>query len=422
MPDPTAEPTQTPDLPEDPPPTQQPETELFPETAADNGQLAVLKAQLENLLADETRLKAEIDTTADPSDQLASLRSQRRSTERSISNVNDQIDAMEDSAQIAEDIQKKQSQIDNLQAQINALSAKEEKIDSLSGQIEKAIEDINTANFDLETQRIALETLETNHSAQVSKTEANQATQSQIDALTVETLNNAIENAQVEIRSINAELSAAQALLATPALSAKADGVVTLVSYTEGDTVPAGKSVVTIGDSGEKCVAAEIPQEDIGGVELGQAVELQFVADPDNTTFSDKLTLTDEMTAASGSVTLDSVYEAQVGGATAGYAIKVVASGSQGKIEMMVGVDGEGTVTGVSIVKNAETAGIGSKVMTNMPTASGVGVLSQFEGKSAADGLLAVGTNVDAISGATVSTRGVTNGVNAALAVAGVMG
>ena len=127
-PDPTTEPTQTPDLPEDPPPTQQPETGLFPETAADNGQLSVLKAQLENLLADETRLKAEIDATADPSDQLASLRSQRRSTERSISNVNDQIDAMEDSAQIAEDIQKKQSQIDNLQAQINALSAKEEKI------------------------------------------------------------------------------------------------------------------------------------------------------------------------------------------------------------------------------------------------------------------------------------------------------
>ena len=146
------------------------------------------------------------------------------------------------------------------------------------------------------------------------------------------------------------------------------------------------------------------------------------VADPDNTTFSDELPLTDEMIAAAGSVTLDSVYEAQVGGASAGYAIKVVASGSQGKIEMMVGVDGEGTVTGVSIVKNAETAGIGSKVMTNMPTASGVGVLSQFEGKSAADGVLTVGANVDAISGATVSTRGVTNGVNAALAVAGVMG
>lgn len=146
------------------------------------------------------------------------------------------------------------------------------------------------------------------------------------------------------------------------------------------------------------------------------------VADPDNTTFSDKLTLTDEMVAAAGSVTLDSVYEAQVNGQSAGHAIKVVASGSQGKIEMMVGVDAEGTVTGVSIVKNSETSGIGSKVMTNMPTASGVGVLSQFEGKSAADGTLTVGANVDAISGATVSTRGVTNGVNAALAVAGVLG
>lgn len=146
------------------------------------------------------------------------------------------------------------------------------------------------------------------------------------------------------------------------------------------------------------------------------------VADPDNTTFSDALPLTDEMTAASGSVTLDSVYEAQVNGAAAGHAIKVVASGSQGKIEMMVGVDAEGVVTGVSIVKNSETSGIGSKVMTNMPTASGIGVLSQFEGKSAADGTLTVGANVDAISGATVSTRGVTNGVNAALAVAGVLG
>lgn len=146
------------------------------------------------------------------------------------------------------------------------------------------------------------------------------------------------------------------------------------------------------------------------------------VADPDNTTFSDKLDLTDEMVAAAGSVTLDSVYEAQVNGQSAGHAIKVVASGSQGKIEMMVGVDAEGTVTGVSIVKNSETSGIGSKVMTNMPTASGVGVLSQFEGKSAADGTLTVGANVDAISGATVSTRGVTNGVNAALAVAGVLG
>lgn len=167
-----------------------------------------------------------------------------------------------------------------------------------------------------------------------------------------------------------------------------------------------------------------VTEEKIDAINWEKTVEAMkaVVADPDNTTFSDALPLTDEMIAASGSVTLDSVYEAQVNGAGAGYAIKVVASGSQGKIEMMVGVDGEGAVTGVSIVKNSETSGIGSKVMTNMPTAAGVGVLSQFEGKSAADGTLTVGANVDAISGATVSTRGVTNGVNAALAVAGVLG
>ena len=148
------------------------------------------------------------------------------------------------------------------------------------------------------------------------------------------------------------------------------------------------------------------------------------VADPDATTFSDALPNTPEMEAAclAGGATLQSVYEVQVDGAPAGYAIKVSATGSQGAIEMMVGVDGEGAVTGVSIVKHSETSGIGTKVADNEPTASGVGVLSQFEGMSAADGTLTVGANVDAISGATVSSRGVTGGVNAALAVAGVMG
>nr|WP_326185790.1 FMN-binding protein [uncultured Oscillibacter sp.] len=148
------------------------------------------------------------------------------------------------------------------------------------------------------------------------------------------------------------------------------------------------------------------------------------VADPDNTTFSEALENTDAMTAAASSAgaTLDSVYEVLAGGESAGYAVKVVASGSQGSIEMMVGVDAEGVVTGVSIVSNSETSGIGSKVMDNEPTAAGVGVLSQFEGKSAADGALTVGSNVDAISGATVSTKGVTTGVNAALAVAGAIG
>lgn len=129
--------------------------------------------------------------------------------------------------------------------------------------------------------------------------------------------------------------------------------------------------------------------------------------------------LTDAMSAAASAngAKLTEAYEVKEGGANAGYAFKVVASGSQGNIEMIVGVDGDGLVSGVSIVSNKETSGIGSKVMENNALSSGTGVLDQFIGMSGA-GSLAVGKNVDAISGATVSSKGVTKGVNAALAVA----
>lgn len=149
-----------------------------------------------------------------------------------------------------------------------------------------------------------------------------------------------------------------------------------------------------------------------------EAAMAQVVSDPSSFQAVTELpqAAVDAATAAGG--TLTELYDGQ----GAGYVLKVVASGSQGNIEMMVGVDGDGVVTGVSIVDNSETAGIGSKVMENEPLASGTGVLDQFAGKSAADGTLAVGTNVEAITGATVSTRGVTTGVNAALAAVAALG
>ena len=149
-----------------------------------------------------------------------------------------------------------------------------------------------------------------------------------------------------------------------------------------------------------------------------EAAMAQVVSDPSSFQAVTELpqAAVDAATAAGG--TLTELYDGQ----GAGYVLKVVASGSQGNIEMMVGVDGDGVVTGVSIVDNSETAGIGSKVMENEPLASGTGVLDQFAGKSAADGTLAVGTNVEAITGATVSTRGVTTGVNAALAAVDALG
>lgn len=113
---------------------------------------------------------------------------------------------------------------------------------------------------------------------------------------------------------------------------------------------------------------------------------------------------------------LDSIYEVKDGGNVVGYTVKVIASGSQGSIEMIVGVDSALTVTGVSVVDHSETSGIGTKVTSNVD-----GVLDQFKGMSGA-GTLVVGTNVDAISGATVSSKGVTSGVNAALAAVEALG
>ena len=144
---------------------------------------------------------------------------------------------------------------------------------------------------------------------------------------------------------------------------------------------------------------------------------------PEGAETADALTL-DEAVAAAASAqggTIEGVYPVTMNGEAAGYAVTVVASGSQGKIEMAVGVDANGAITGVSIISHSETSGIGTKVMGNEPNNNGVPVLDQFIGMSGA-GSLVVGGNVTAISGATVSTKGVTKGVNAALAAVEALG
>ena len=104
---------------------------------------------------------------------------------------------------------------------------------------------------------------------------------------------------------------------------------------------------------------------------------MQKVIEADD--FSDAMELTDDMTAAATAQggTLAAVYQAQSGGQPVGYAINVEASGSQGTISMMVGIDMDGAVTGVSIVTNSETSGIGSKVMSNEPLTNGTRVLPE---------------------------------------------
>ena len=123
------------------------------------------------------------------------------------------------------------------------------------------------------------------------------------------------------------------------------------------------------------------------------------------------------VSAAAAYGTLDSMYEMSTGG----YAMKIVASGSQGSIEMIVGVDANKALTGVSVVSHSETGGIGTKVINNDPNSAGTPVLDQFVGMSGA-GSLVVGKTVTPISGATVTSKGITAGCNAALAAVEAMG
>ena len=144
---------------------------------------------------------------------------------------------------------------------------------------------------------------------------------------------------------------------------------------------------------------------------------------PEGSEFTDKLEISDEVAAAAAAQggKLTELYGVKNAGADAGYVMKIAASGSQGTITMMVGVDANKAITGISVVSHSETSGIGTKVMGNEPNTAGVPVLDQFMGLSGS-GSLVVGKTVTAISGATVSTKGITMGANAALAAAETLG
>ena len=144
---------------------------------------------------------------------------------------------------------------------------------------------------------------------------------------------------------------------------------------------------------------------------------------PEGSEFGDKMEITDALAAAASAQggKLVELYPMTNGGADAGYVMKISASGSQGSIVMMVGVDADKAITGISVVSHSETSGIGTKVVGNEPNAAGEPVLDQFIGMSGS-GSLVVGKNITAVSGATVSTKGINMGANAALAVAELLG
>jgi len=105
-------------------------------------------------------------------------------------------------------------------------------------------------------------------------------------------------------------------------------------------------------------------------------------------------------------------YRGRQGEALSGVAFKVVATeGYGGNIEIMVGVDGQGTVSGIEILNHAETPGLGSRIAEGW-------FKEQFKGRGLDNADWRVkkdGGQFDQITGATISPRAVVKAVKEGL-------
>ena len=110
---------------------------------------------------------------------------------------------------------------------------------------------------------------------------------------------------------------------------------------------------------------------------------------------------------------IQEVYKGLDGSEVVGYTIKTAPSGYGGTFDCMVGISKDGKITGVNMSNMQETAGLGAKAVE--PEFRG-----QYKGKEAKELVVAKGSakgdnEILAISGATITSTAVTNGVNSAI-------
>ena len=108
-------------------------------------------------------------------------------------------------------------------------------------------------------------------------------------------------------------------------------------------------------------------------------------------------------------------YTGLAGGELAGYVFETGASGYGGTVSVMTGIDVEGTITGVVILSHDETPGLGAN-------AEKPDFLNQFLQQAPEGGLEVIKYQtpgegqIQAMTGATVTSTAVTNAVNQAVA------
>lgn len=105
------------------------------------------------------------------------------------------------------------------------------------------------------------------------------------------------------------------------------------------------------------------------------------------------------------------LYIARANGEYLGAVAKVSPEGYGGAIELLVGVNNEGCVTGIQVLSHAETPGLGANILKESFNGQFIGkkgVIEVVKG-SAKEG------EISAITGATITSRAVTQGVNQAV-------
>jgi electron transport complex protein RnfG len=110
----------------------------------------------------------------------------------------------------------------------------------------------------------------------------------------------------------------------------------------------------------------------------------------------------------------NTVYIAIKNNKKAGVLVSTSVKGYGGEIKLLVGIDEDNKVIGVEILENSETAGLGAN-------ATKPEFLNQYRGKDLGVGVSKTNASekeIKAISGATVTSKAVTEGVNTALKIA----
>ena len=92
-----------------------------------------------------------------------------------------------------------------------------------------------------------------------------------------------------------------------------------------------------------------------------------------------------------------------------GYVVTSKFSGAQGNITLAVGVDNDYKCTGISVIEHSETSGLGANAASTGEV--GVNFRAQFVGQDEGIALANAGGSIDALTGATITSRAITEAV-----------